>query len=667
MNKFFVILALLIVQQIANTQDDLPFDQQIALYLEQLETDLAPRERISTHLKFVSEYNYGHPKADSLLETALQISKENEFPWFIARTLLKRATKRIYLNEESDLIFQDIGAIDSISQILDNQYLPTWVSRLKVLYYLQVEDTEKAEQYLHILREQLSNVEEANWGAYYTNQGELFQLQKKYKEAFEAYETALGNADPGTVYIYKNIAKLYLEMDQLSEAISYSELSIKIGQSKKNTFTRIESLIIRGEAELRLGDTLKAIDSWEEAEEIRSISYYNKNVTAVHKLVELRWNNKDQVDHLLSDIESYKDLTEYALLLVLKGRRAMELDQISTARKLCKEGLVKARRSRDLETGLKACDCLIPILQSENKWQEINEIQDEKFEFQAAFYDEKQIRELASNLAAFDSEKEKIALKISFEQEQELLNERIKRLWMGGTLGALLLLLVGYSWFQLRNKNRKIRQQNKTIQKSLKDKDLLLREIHHRVKNNLQLVSSLLTLQGRSLTNEEAQQAINDGKSRIRSMALIHQSLYKKEQLSEINVKDYLEKLSDELFTTFRVDSGRVKLLQNIEDVDMEIDQLVSIGLIVNELITNALKYAFPNNREGTLKLEFGIKDGVVDLLIQDDGVGYDQEILDETSFGTTLVNALTNQLDGSIVVNSNNGTSTRISFQLIK
>jgi len=233
-------------------------------------------------------------------------------------------------------------------------------------------------------------------------------------------------------------------------------------------------------------------------------------------------------------------------------------------------------------------------------------------------------------------------------------------------LGAVALGFISILSFFLLQLYRKVRAQKAVIAKALSEKDLLLREIHHRVKNNLQLVSSLLTLQGRSIDDEMAQQAIREGQSRVRSMALIHQDLYNKENLMDIGVKQYVEKLTQELFDTYRVDKNRIILQMDVQDMELDVDTLVPLGLIINELITNSLKYAFPEGRKGNLLLSLSKTEGLLYLRVSDDGVGYDFNKVKSNSFGSTLINALTEQLEGTIETFSQNGTRIEITVPIL-
>jgi len=231
---------------------------------------------------------------------------------------------------------------------------------------------------------------------------------------------------------------------------------------------------------------------------------------------------------------------------------------------------------------------------------------------------------------------------------------------IGGVAFGLISLLLFFLYQLLQ----KYKTQKNQLAKTLGEKDILLREIHHRVKNNLQLISSLLTLQGRSIDDEVAIKAINEGKSRVRSMALIHQDLYHKKNLTEISVKTYMDKLIQELFDTYRIDKGRIELQTYIEDIDLDVDTVIPLGLIINELITNCLKYAFPDNNSGLLMINLQeTRDSLV-LQIKDDGVGYNPDKIRENSFGSTLVDALTEQLDGVMKVNHESGTSITIEIK---
>ncbi len=229
-----------------------------------------------------------------------------------------------------------------------------------------------------------------------------------------------------------------------------------------------------------------------------------------------------------------------------------------------------------------------------------------------------------------------------------------------------LLIITGLI-FLLFKLFRKVSFQKEKLSKTLKDKDILLGEIHHRVKNNLQLISSILSLQGKSLDSESAQEAIMDGKSRVRSMALIHQDLYNKKNLRGVGVKEYLEKLTRELFATYNTKGEKIQLEMDISDCELDIDTMIPLGLIINELITNSLKYAFPEDNTGKISVNLNHDGNVIHLKIADDGIGFDPDKVRNNAFGTTMIRALSQQLNSDFSINTENGTHTNISFSDFK
>lgn len=266
--------------------------------------------------------------------------------------------------------------------------------------------------------------------------------------------------------------------------------------------------------------------------------------------------------------------------------------------------------------------------------------------------------------AVFEKKQQDLQIKV-LNQENVLNKAKIDIQNRRIIYGGIALALFAFFSMLLLRLYKKVSSQKEVIASALSDKDILLREIHHRVKNNLQLVSSLLTLQGRSISDNTAQIAIQEGKNRVRSMALIHQDLYNRENLKGISVKEYLEKLTLELFTTYKITSEKIDLKLDIDDIELDVDTMVPLGLIINELLTNSLKYAFEGKENGILRVNLKKNGDKVNLEISDNGKGYDPAEIRENSFGTTLINALTEQIEGEMTSNLTNGTSVNIQFDL--
>lgn len=219
----------------------------------------------------------------------------------------------------------------------------------------------------------------------------------------------------------------------------------------------------------------------------------------------------------------------------------------------------------------------------------------------------------------------------------------------------------------LQNEVSERKTAEQQVLNSLQEKEVLLKEIHHRVKNNLQIISSLLNLQTRGIEDPSTLQAMRDSQMRIRSMALIHEKLYQSPSLASIDFGEYVKSLTIDLFRTYRGQASGIQLEIRVDQVFLSLDHAVSCGLILNELMTNALKYAFPTGRSGTIWVELHSTPGsVLHLSVTDDGVGIpsDLDIFKTKSLGLQLVNNLVRQLDATLEVETSGKTSFLISFR---
>lgn len=206
------------------------------------------------------------------------------------------------------------------------------------------------------------------------------------------------------------------------------------------------------------------------------------------------------------------------------------------------------------------------------------------------------------------------------------------------------------------------------IKSSLKEKEILLKEIHHRVKNNMQIISSMLGLQSGFIEDKILNDILRDSQNRIKSMALIHEKLYQSENMANINFNEYINSLVRNLYNSYTIDSSRIKLITNIDDISFNIDMAIPLGLITNELISNSLKHAFPAPRSGVIEIEIKrIDTNNYELIVNDNGIGLPDgfNIEESKSLGLKLVSVLVEQINGNIIINSNNGASFTIHFSI--
>lgn len=206
------------------------------------------------------------------------------------------------------------------------------------------------------------------------------------------------------------------------------------------------------------------------------------------------------------------------------------------------------------------------------------------------------------------------------------------------------------------------------IRQSLKEKEVLLKEIHHRVKNNLQIISSILNLQTSFVSDENTMSILLESRNRIRSMAIIHETLYKSEVFSSLDFGSYLEDLCHNLISSYQI-TGNVSLVPKISSVHMVLDQAIPCGLLINEIITNSLKYAWPDGREGKIEIRLEQIGSIIEMEVMDDGVGLPDKFdkLNSETLGLQLIATLTEQLEGELKVDTDSGTKYLLKFENIR
>jgi two-component sensor histidine kinase len=200
------------------------------------------------------------------------------------------------------------------------------------------------------------------------------------------------------------------------------------------------------------------------------------------------------------------------------------------------------------------------------------------------------------------------------------------------------------------------------VRKSLAEKEILLKEIHHRVKNNMQVISSLLSLQAGAIRDPAVEEAFKVSQNRVKSMALIHEHLYQSENLSEIDFRQYAISLVRNIMNMYS--SNRIDTRVNVDGLKLDIDRAIPCGLIINELVSNCVKHAFPDRRRG--RIDVNMKElacGGYELVVADDGVGCVEETWKCETLGMRLIRSLITQLRGSIQVESSAGTRVTIRF----
>ncbi|MEL7833100.1 sensor histidine kinase [Fodinibius sp. Rm-B-1B1-1] len=228
----------------------------------------------------------------------------------------------------------------------------------------------------------------------------------------------------------------------------------------------------------------------------------------------------------------------------------------------------------------------------------------------------------------------------------------IPRYYFYGAGGLILLIFTGVIVWII-SLRRKVESKTQKVQKSLEEKEILLREIHHRVKNNLSIISGLLDLQKDTTDVESTHNALQDSQSRIRSMALIHDKLYQTESLSDINLDEYLEELVEAISATFINKQNKVDVKYELDEANINIDKVVPCGLLVNELVVNAFKHAFDDKKQGVLTVKLQNQGQEAVLTVADNGPGLPENFNLDTgdSLGSMLIQTFAAQLGAELTI----------------
>ena len=514
-----------------------------------------------------------------------------------------------------------------------------------------------------------------NYGTayYYANNRSL--ALDYYLKAYDHCAKDTSDLNYGT--ILNNLGSMYEELNKPEDAITYYALSAEL-KRQRNDRTYPNTLQNMGRLYGTIGDFEKAYEYLDEA-----------------------INNYDQQSDQANKISALV----YKAEVLLKDNRPMEAERL--IRPIGQDTFANQPATRKIESLIISGD----IYQAQNQHRaairQYKLAENFSLKYSADFANEKILDKLASNYAeigqyqsAFKYLKKSKELlqemtgteRLTLEQEMQVkfntlqkeqenirlqTQNAIKDISIRKNKLSFLIALIGFIGasilaFQIYRSRKKIQGLNFTltsqqdiIRKSLKEKELLLKEIHHRVKNNLQVVSSLLGIQSRQIQDKAAQDAILLGRARVHSMSLIHQDLYQKDYPTGVEIKGYLRKLVASLLQTYNTSPEKIQLETHIDPLILDVDTVIPLGLIINELISNALKYAFPDGH-GKIEVRLFEKDQTLMLKIKDNGIGMIDAsgAFQGTSFGYDLIQSLVNKLEGELDIQSKNGTEVNIRFK---
>jgi len=471
-------------------------------------------------------------------------------------------------------------------------------------------------------------------GIVYTNQGNIQKALEFYHKSLQLREE-LGDKINVASSIY-NIASLYQKNDSIPKALVYYKKSLKIFEDLNYKRGIANSLVKMGMLLEKDGNNFKALENYTKSLKIN---------------------------------EEIEDKRGVAISLNSIGNIYYKQVNIKKAKEYANKSLVVAQKLGFPGEIKNAAELLSKISQYENNWEE-------------SFKMERLFITMRDSIRNADTEKDAIRQQASYEiekKEQEILllstqNEvqklkldRNKILIISFSTGfglAIILILVTYRGYKKEQVvNKLLEKQKEEITKKNEEKKAMLKEIHHRVKNNLQVVNSLLKFQSREIEDEKVVSMFKEAQSRVVSMALLHEKMYRSEDLQHINIKEHISLLVTDLVNSYEV-GKKIKLDIVIEEANIGLRTLVPLGLIINEMITNSLKYAFKDRDKGTITVHLKQLDAKLqELIIGDNGEGYVPEKKTE-GLGTKLIQIFTKQLNGTMIKLDHSGTFYKLVFE---
>jgi two-component sensor histidine kinase len=481
--------------------------------------------------------------------------------------------------------------------------------------------------------------------------------------------------------LYNKIGGVYYNQKNYKKAEKYWKIAYSIAENNQQAKPLSNTLNNLGEIKRINGDFQAALPLYKEALTIKTsikdstgMNISLSNIGAIYIQLGKRDSAKlfyDQSYRMAQISQAPKMLMtshmDYALYY-------KSINQSNLATQWTKKTLALAQNYSDLNVLLSTYKELSATYEQQNrldsclffqkKWIELSKVINQQ-------RNEKLALEIEAEFLVSEKEKELAYLKDKNKIEQQ--NNQLKDYFQWAfILGLFIILAFTLVILRLRNKkNEKLADSLVQINQQNKEKDLLLKEIHHRVKNNLQVITSLLSLQSYNIADPATKELFNQSQHRINSMAMIHEMLYQSNDFSKINYKNYLEQLLTKLVDSFKGHNHQIQLELDVPKVFLNIDTAIPLGLLINEIITNALKYGLPDDKPGILSVKMKSLDSPNFLLeIGDNGIGYSGDFKSQkhSSLGLRLIQQLTIQLNGTIEKDTHKtGTHYVLQFQEIE
>ena len=489
-----------------------------------------------------------------------------------------------------------------------------------------------------------------------------------YHEALKLYSKL--NDSLGKAYTLNNLSGVYRDQDNIEQAVKYVEESLAL--SSVLDAKELETLNLNAYAGLNkiMGDTTAALKLYEQALSIRKSLKDSLGIATVLNNIGSLYKHKQQYQQAIDYFSDAQEITEklnhlegLGHTLYNQGEVYLEINNLNKAETMGLRALKIGDSINSVQIISRSSELLMNVYVVLKKWEKAYEMQALKMEMDAKIFDKESQKIAQREALKYQFEKEKAIDRKEEEQEEKLRQERAERQKIFYIAIGLVTLLLLALLFISAQRLRSAKQQNRLITKQSNERKMLLQEIHHRVKNNFQIVSSLLRLQSYSINNEGLRQSFEEAVNRINSMSIVHDIIYRQESFSEIDSKEYLEKL----VASLKQSSGNphIDIEIDAQKPKLKIETLIHLGIALNELIINSFKYAFSSEHSNPKIRIFlnEIGDNEYELIYQDNGIGINKEI-DQASFGMELIQTLIEHLEGSVNISAEENWNTTITIK---
>ncbi|MFT5824080.1 MAG: two-component sensor histidine kinase [Crocinitomix sp.] len=626
----------------------------------------------------------------SVIEEQMKLALKQEDKKWLATTYFKRCDYHSYISGQLDSALIDGWRCMALAEEANATRLSSTINNLVGIIYRDIYPDSALYYYQKSIDISMENNDYKGLSGRYINKGIVYEGMGDFMDAIESIQIALRFLDyfPNDSWksnAYNAMGNIYLSIKDWDKAENYYRkgiiLSDSVGNSAGFVFFNLNLVSVclerNGENDVETADSSfqRANRVCEELDNIYLTQSYHQ--IKAHYLQSTGYPEESKVfgEIALELAEKIQNTEAIGYVKSVLGQVENDLGNYKAAIKYCEEAYESSQNTNDIVGSGKACNCLYDAhVKLNNKGEALKyhilftEINDSILDLDNArglaerelefFYNQKQ---LSDSIAVIEANKI-----VEIEHLQTLEGEKQSKIVLFAIVGVLVIGIF-FIYREIRRKRKQavvLNVKNKLIKESLTEKELLLKEIHHRVKNNFQTISSLLDLQSKDIEDSKALETISEGKDRIRAMALIHQKLYQNDNISTLDFQNYIEQLVEQIVNTYSLHELEMEIYA--ENCHLDIDTAIPLGLILNELVTNACKYAF-NLGSGKLIINLDlISKGTYSLTVRDNGEGIlgDIDFSKLKSLGLRLVGRLAKQLQGSFSYDYDQGSVFEIIFK---